>query len=112
MTARPSFRLPRPRPLDYVWAALLGFLALLAPGTLYIDGAGSTVSTWAMFGWGLLYVLPLLWRRADPDLATLALLPAHLVQLAVVNAPNAGNITVPLMMFTVAAYGRLRYRLW
>lgn len=112
MTARPSFRLPRPRPLDYVWAALLGFLVLLAPGTLYIDSAGSTVSNWAMFGWGLLYVLPLLWRRADPDLATLALLPAHLVQLAVVNAPNAGNITVPLMMFTVAAHGRLRYRLW
>ncbi len=112
MTARTSYRLPRPRPFDVVWAALLALLVLIAPNGL---GPASAWSPWmdiAMTGWGLLYVVPLIWRRADPDLATLALVPAHLVQLAVTNAPNVGNLTVPLMMFTVAAYGRLRYRLW
>lgn len=112
MTARPSFSLPRPRPLDVVWAALAGLLVLIAPGTFYFPYGGSTLTTVLMFVWGLMYVIPLVWRRADADLATLALVPAHLVQLAATNVPNFGNVTVPLMMFTVAAYGRLRYRLW
>lgn len=111
MTAASSFRLPRPRPLDIVWAAFVGLLVLVAPGTLYMSPP-SPVGTLLTAGWGLMYVVPLIWRRADADLATLALVPAHLVQLALTNTPNAGNLTVPLMMFTVAAYGRLRYRLW
>ena len=111
MTTRASFRLPRPRPLDVVWAALLGLLVLAAPGSL-VDQPSPALGNVLMVVWGLMYVLPLVWRRADADLATLALVPAHLVQLAFTNLPNAGNLTVPLMMFTVAAYGRLKYRLW
>ncbi len=111
MTARPSFRLPRPRPLDIVWAAFVALLVVIAPG-LGVVTQGSPLVDLLLMVWGAMYVVPLLWRRVDADLATLALVPAHLVQLALTNVPSAGNITVPLMMFTVAAYGRLKYRLW
>lgn len=111
MTARPSFRLPRPRPLDIVWAAFVALLVVIAPG-LGVVTQGSPLVDLLLMVWGAMYVVPLLWRRVDADLATLALVPAHLVQLALTNVPSAGNITVPLMMFTVAAYGRIKYRLW
>ena len=105
---RPTrFTVPTPRLIDLVIAGLLAFPLLLASGS-YGSGAPALFE----FAWGLMFVLPLLWRRADADLATLALVPAHLVQLALTNMPHPGNITVPLMMFTVAAHGRLRYRTW
>ena len=105
-------RLPRPRPLDIVWAAFVALLVVLGAGTAFPDPAWTAPATGFGVVWGLLYVLPLLWRRADADLAALALVPAHLIQLALTNWANPANVTVPLMMFTVAAYGRVRYRLW
>lgn len=65
---------------------------------------------WLSLAWGLMYVVPLLWRRVDPDVVALALIPAHLIQLVVTSEPVVGNIVVPIMMFTVAAYGRLHRR--
>lgn len=61
----------------------------------------------------LAFAVPLIWRRTAPDAAALALLPAHLAQLALAPSPVTGNISVPIMMYAVAAYGRERWtRLW
>ncbi|MFT3875793.1 MAG: histidine kinase [Propioniciclava sp.] len=106
---RASWRPPAPRLEDVVLA--LGVALLVFFGGLF---AGYPFGVAPLTGvvWGALYVLPVLWRRADPDLSALALIPAHLLQLALVHVPTPGNVTVPLALFTVAAYGRRRWRVW
>ncbi|MDO5534334.1 MAG: sensor histidine kinase [Propionibacteriaceae bacterium] len=109
MTNARLLSLPRPRALDIALASLLGlflaFFTSLAPG----GGAGAMLLSLV---WSLMYTIPLLWRRADADLATLLVIPAHVIQLLVSATPHPGNVTVPLLMFAVAAHGRLKYRLW
>ena len=64
--------------------------------------------------WGACFLVPLLWRRTAPDLATLGIIPAHVAQLMLnltgVNVAIPANVTVPIMMYAVAAYGRRRWR--
>lgn len=106
MTSRAFPRVPTPLPLDVVWTVLVALVVF--PGLASIDSSPSTLTVL----WGFAFVLPVLWRRAAPDAATLAVIPAHLAQLVFTDQPSPGNIVVPLMMFAVAAYGRLRFRLW
>ena len=63
--------------------------------------------------WILGYSLPLVWRRTRPSLACALLVVPHLVQLAVGPIFLVQNISVLLMEFAIAAYGRRRARaLW
>lgn len=61
---------------------------------------------------GILACGPLVWRRTRPDLAGLLLLVPHLIQLALVDAPLPGNITVPIMVFSLASWAGPRTRPW
>lgn len=92
--------------------ALAAGVALLALTGGLVAGYPFGVPPLAGVVWSVLYVAPVLWRRADPDLSALALIPAHLAQLVLTQGPTPGNITVPLALYTVAAYGRRRWRLW
>lgn len=61
----------------------------------------------------LLFALPVAARRIAPDLATLAIIPAFVLQLATSSTPLTGDITAPMMMYAVAAYGQEHWtRLW
>lgn len=110
MGVTPRFRPPLPRPLDIGWAAVVATLLAFA-GSSPVAGPSAYGPAFGFF-WGALYVIPVLWRRTDPDWSALALIPAHLIQLALTPAPNPANVTVPLALYTVAAYGRRRWRLW
>ncbi|GAA1397894.1 sensor histidine kinase [Luteococcus peritonei] len=62
---------------------------------------------------GLLFTLPLLWRRTAPEKAAAVLVLPHLVQLVVYDSLMPANITVPLMLYAVSRYGRAsRSRHW
>ncbi len=96
-----------PRYLDSSYALLLapftlGTAAALFPSWL---NAGTPVNSLIMLVWTASYLVPLVWRRTAPDLAALGIIPAHLFQLTTGN-PQFGNLTVPIMMYAVAAYGR------
>ncbi len=54
--------------------------------------------------------IPLLWRLKFPDLVALAIIPVHLLQVGFAMGPSLTNIAVPIMLYTVAAYGRERWR--
>lgn len=56
------------------------------------------------------FAVPMLWRLKFPDMVALAIIPAHLLQLLLHTGPSAANITVPIMLYTVAAYGHERWR--
>lgn len=58
---------------------------------------------------GLLFALPVGFRRVDPDIATLAVIPAFILQLFLTDTPMPGDIAAPIMLYTVAAYGRPRW---
>ena len=88
--------------------------ALLFPPTL-----GSTLALhhsgpqWPYVVWSVAYVLPLVIRRTHPQWAALALFPAHLVQLAVAGLPSFANVTVPIVLHSVATRtAPRRARLW
>ncbi|RXW32245.1 sensor histidine kinase [Propioniciclava flava] len=90
-----------PRPTDAMLAALVMFVAL----DQWYVGGGS---------WFLLRLvgiaIPLLWRLKFPDLVALAIIPVHLLQVGFAMGPSLTNIAVPIMLYTVAAYGRERWR--
>ena len=57
---------------------------------------------WALV-WGLAYLAPLAIRRTHPEIAGLALIPPHIVQLAFIDSITAANITVPIVIEAIAA---------
>nr|WP_307890710.1 sensor histidine kinase [Acidipropionibacterium jensenii] len=62
--------------------------------------------------WSLLYVVPLVWRRARPDIAAAGVAAGCLVQLIVQNSPNGADICVPVVIYAVSAYGSQRRAKW
>lgn len=97
----------KPRWGDVVLAAFIGLFTL---GGLDSAGFGvPAVSMVVVLVWALAYALPLVWRRTFPVTATLALLPAHLAQLAFTNSVLPGNVTVPIMVYAVARYGQQQW---
>ena len=105
MTAHPASHLGvlRPPVADVV---LVGVLAVLVVPTM-----ASMLGQWGLIG-SALFLVPLLWRRTLPDAAALALVVPHLAQLTFVGTPLTANITVPIMIFSLAAHGDPRYRPW
>ena len=92
---------------DAVWAAVI-FLPVWIGCTVALN---RTMGSWGLLiglGWTALYCAPLLWRRTHPDLCALALVPAHLIQLAGTDNVLPGNVTALLALYAVAAYGRPR----
>lgn len=90
--------------------------AVLAAGLLLVFWVGGARMPYGTVG-GLLmavgFAAPLVWRRTAPDAAAVGLIPVHLVQLVSVSEPLLGNITVPIALYAVAAYGRERWaRTW
>ena len=97
----------RPMAGDAVWAAVI-FLPVWMGCTVALN---RTMGSWGLLiglGWTALYCAPLLWRRTHPDLCALALVPAHLIQLAGTDNVLPGNVTALLALYAVAAYGRPR----
>ena len=90
-----------PRPTDAMLSALVMFLA--------IDQGSVRGGAWFLVLVAGVAV-PLLWRLKYPDLVALAIIPAHLLQVAVVAGPSLTNVAVPVMLYTVAAYGHERWR--
>lgn len=87
-------------------AVLVGVLAVVVVPTM-----ASMLNEWGVVG-SVLFLAPLLWRRTLPDAATLALVVPHLAQLTFLATPLTANVTVPIMIFSLAAHGELRYRPW
>lgn len=88
-----------PRPVDallFVAVALAAAIEFLPYGGYSVFFVGAAV--------------PMLWRRRNPDLVALAIIPAHLIQLFYAYGPSPANVVVPIMLYTVAAYGRERFR--
>lgn len=88
-----------PRPVD----ALIFVVVALAASLGYLPDGGH----WVLF---LGAAVPMLWRRKNPDLIALVIIPAHLIQLFGQFGPSLANVAVLIMLYTVAAYGRERLR--
>ncbi|MFK5690641.1 sensor histidine kinase [Ornithinimicrobium sp. LYQ92] len=58
---------------------------------------------------GVLQVVPLLWRRSHPLPVALAVAAACLLQVFLNTGPLASNITVPIVVYSAAAFGSRRH---
>ena len=97
----------RPPAFDVALAAAVFVLALFVAPFAGIVPAGLALV------WAAGYALPLAWRRVAPDAAALGIVPAHLLQLLLTSTPVPGNISVPIALYAVAAYGQeSRARQW
>ncbi len=86
-----------------------GFLALAVFGFAAVTGTGRAWDPLL----ALAFAAPVAARRIAPDLAALAVIPAFLIQLAVVGYPIGCDVAAPIMIYAVAAYGHERWtRLW
>lgn len=96
------------------WVVDLGWALLAAPLILLTvpqvgQGRGPMIWWWL---WGLLFVVPLVFRRIRPNLAAaLALIPM-LLQLVLTNQPQFGNFIVPVLLHSVAARARRRWAIF
>lgn len=94
-----------------VWDAILALL--LTP--MALAGTMASNASWPRALWGLLYVVPLIWRRTRPDIAAAGVAAACLIQVGVGGGAVAGNLCVPIVVYAVIAYGnprRARWWLW
>lgn len=90
-----------PRPTDFV------FFLLVTSFTLE-SSSNRGFPVFALFWLGC--AVPMLWRLKHPDLVALAIIPAHLLQLALHLGATSVNVVVPIMLYTVAAHGNERWR--
>lgn len=74
---------------------------LIAGVSLGISGNG-----WALAILGTVQTLPLIWRRRQPGLAAGIIVLAHLIQVGVTYELLPSQISVPITIYTLAAYGR------
>ncbi|QIK72827.1 sensor histidine kinase [Propioniciclava coleopterorum] len=96
--SEPAFWFPRPTDLAFF---------LVVTFFCFADSyLGSTVI--GLYWLGM--AVPMLWRLKFPDLVALVIIPAHLIQLVFNFGPTPANVVVPIMLYTVAAYGRERWR--
>lgn len=109
----------RPVLVDTAFAAVLAIPSAIvqssaAYSNVYFDGNGVMYGShdsrlWAL--WGLLYCIPLVLRRSRPELAATLLMIPHLFQLFAYRGVVFANVTVLVMMFTLALHSK-RYRIW
>lgn len=101
------------RSLDWVAAhpiVIDGAAALVAwPLVTVVLAAETPNAAWLAPLWGAAYVAPLAWRRTHADRAAVALVVTHLVQLVVLGTPTLGNFVVPVILYSVAAFGDRRW---
>ncbi len=71
-----------------------GFLALAVFGFAAVTGTGRAWDPLL----ALAFAAPVAARRIAPDLAALAVIPAFLIQLAVVGYPIGGDVDAPTMI--------------
>ncbi|GAA2180750.1 sensor histidine kinase [Brooklawnia cerclae] len=90
------------------WVADLGLVLLLLPFVVGFQTslANATQSEGWYVAWGVAYVVPLLWRRTNPDLAGLLLIVPHIVQLVVIDEFVIGNFVVLPIIHAVAKSSR------
>ena len=97
-----------------MWGDAVG-LVLLSPFTFLttVEISQGLASRWASVLLGVLFTAPLLWRRTAPEAATGVVVLAHLVQLLYLDTLIPANLTAPVMLYTVARYGRAQLaRVW
>lgn len=97
-----------------MWGDAVG-LVLLSPFTFLttVEISQGLPSRWASVLLGVLFTAPLLWRRTAPEAATGVVVLAHLVQLLYLDTLIPANLTAPVMLYTVARYGRAQLaRVW
>lgn len=95
--------------VDLGWAVLAAPLVLITAAAASQDRRGSLI-WWVL--WGLMFVVPIVFRRIRPNLAaTLALIPLAL-QLILTNEPQLGNLVVPVLLHAVAARSRRGWALF
>lgn len=96
---------------DAIWAVVL--LPWVTVSTLSLGGSRGPAYEAFLLLLGLIMVVPLLWRRTQPDVAALGVAIGHVGLLFVTPIVNAANILVPIVLYAVAAYGnRIRARIW
>lgn len=98
----------RPMVGDAVRAVVLAPLTLANCIELAIQHNPHPMMVALGIAWSLGFLVPLLWRRANPSLACALIVPAHLVQLVAVRGPMLPNFFVPILLYAVAAHGRTR----
>lgn len=95
-----------------VWDGILaGLMALtVVPATLDVttgDWPLPLIATWA-----LLFVVPLVWRRTRPDVATAGVALACLLNLFLAPTLSPGVLAVPLVVHAQASHGQPRRARW
>ncbi|MGO4957450.1 sensor histidine kinase [Luteococcus sp. Sow4_B9] len=103
-------RFLRPRWGDALLALLMWPLAYSAIAT---PGWGPPeLTNVEMHLWSLAFALPLVWRRTFPFEATLAIIPAHLLQLALMDNFLPANVCAAIMVYAFARYAEPRQARW
>ncbi len=103
-----SYLTRHPQITDAVFALAIGVFVI--PDTLVRFDESEW---WAGAVLSAFFLVPLTWRRTRPDAAALGIVAAHVLQLAVLPTDILlGQITVPMVIYAVAAFGppsRSRY---
>ena len=66
----------------------------------------------ATIAMAVLFTVPLVLRRTKPDFAAAGIVAAHLIQLVTLDTVVPGNVTVPIVIYAVAVYGRPSHARW
>ncbi|GAA4362677.1 sensor histidine kinase [Paeniglutamicibacter cryotolerans] len=95
-----------PKTIDLLLA--LGLLAIALPATLSMGGTtvnGSSATLLAV-PVTILQILPLAWRRSRPATAAAIITAAHLIQVIDLHEYLFSQVSVPIVIYSLAVYGK------
>ncbi|AKT51113.1 sensor histidine kinase [Arsenicicoccus sp. oral taxon 190] len=101
----------RPTLVDSLWAALIA-LTLALPTASGMPARLSWAWPWLLAWCLVFFVLPLVWRRRHPDVAMALVATGCLIHLFVTDTITPILVVPGVMLYAVAAYGRLGLRRW
>lgn len=103
----------RPMVGDGLWALFLAAPTVVNCLSIAFDHGRHPLVTVLGIVWALGFLVPLLWRRLNPSMACLLLVPPHLVQLLLTRTVMFPNLFVAMLLYAVASHGGRRAgRVW
>lgn len=93
-----------PRRVDFITG--LVYTLFCVPGTIGLTGSMSGSAMLSIFAIALLQSAPMMVRRRFPWAVTLVIAVGHLLQLAFDGLILPSQISVPIMIYTMAVYGK------
>ncbi|GED05737.1 two-component sensor histidine kinase [Glutamicibacter uratoxydans] len=93
-----------PNKVDFATGLLFTLFCLLIAGTFGLST--SIASALSLVAISLMQTAPLMMRRRHPMTATVIIAAGHLLQLAFEGLMLPSQLSVPIMIYTMAAYGK------